>query len=281
MKKEEVDYVNQVLTYLKNLTKLEADIQNTFSGSSGASTENFAKFYMQVFNMKTYISHYSGVDAEIALTEAYNSSADARRMIDELNFVNKKPAYENNSKVFISINYAELNTVSGDMYTDLSDQIQLKKLLDANPSVFHQFMSINPELAVLSDVRGLLSEITKQQLEEANEELSKDPVFAEYLACNQQIKAFENDDIKLKELDDKILANDSLSGTVFSIAQKKLFDHFKTKLDTAQTYEEKEEILSALDKRIEQICADIDNRKEKYLEQNTENTKKEISDYEI
>lgn len=149
----------------------------------------------------------------------------------------------------------------------------LMKLYKTAPEKFH--------LIVQQDPKVLIDFLNKASSSEFNLYCENDPIIASIWEQYQAVESFKKGNIKLKDLDDYILTNHYFYSEIQKIIEKRIFEHYSSKIEMAQTMEQKMNIKLLLNKKIETTIKEIYQRRELALNQEYEAVKEDVLKYEI
>lgn len=272
-----IESANEQIDKMKNQERILDEMINDLidlNNWSGSITKyakydagRIAIYYNEMRNFKDKLDKYTSSLNDIELTDGelieirnkLNSDKTHDRPFDVLDDSGKF-SLTSMEEIFTH-EYNELISYMGKP----SNMIALSRKY---PTSFAKLLEEHPDYAT---IEGLTIEDTKY--------FQKNPVFAEYMSFNSEIKSFETGDIELKDLDDKIFTNDAYCEKIKKIIEDKLFEHFKEILESTSNDEERNEISNNIQKILSETYNEIYEKRTNYSRSISNNSINDIEDY--
>lgn len=252
---------------VENLIELN-DIAERVYTSSGKFND-MAKYYIILRDFKDKLNKYSSALNDVELTK------DEIKIINEkINYIYYERPFRGgydyfSDKFSFETLQIEFDKEYKDVNTNMGVHDNMVALLKEDPKSFSKLLKEHPNYACIHYPDN--SENAKI--------LKENMVFSEYMLFNDKIRDFEAENIKLKDLDDKIFANDVYYKQIEDIVNKKLNNLCKETLELITNDKEKDEILDAIQTQKTKVCDKMNEKRTKYFKSTLANAKQKIDEY--
>lgn len=250
-----------------NLIKLN-DISEITYNHANSKFSGMERYYILLRDFKDKLNKYSSALNNVELTE------------DEMKIINEKIKYNYKRPFFVSDNSLIENLQIAfdkeykDVNTDMGNPYNMVALLERDPKSFSKLLEDHPNYA-----RIVPSIFADESLKKTNKILEENKIFSEYMSFNDKIRHFEDGDIKLIDLDDKIFANDVYYKQIENIVNKRLENLCIESLESITNDNEKAAIYDAIQAQKSKICDKMNEKRTNYFKSTLTNSKQKIDEF--